>query len=343
MAKATKEWLKKKHIKVLEWPSQSPDLNPIENLWRELKARVAKHQPWNLNDLERICKEEWAKIPPEMWANLVANYKKRLTSVIANKGFATKYQVMFCEGVKYLFHSLKCKSIYNFFEMRFSGFFCYYSVSHCSYKPTIKIIDWSFLCQWANVQNHQGIKYFFPHCNNINMSIFNKVSLNTSQDYFNMILSDQKLTQTVLKSCPKKCHFDFAALLGFISGSGIVSSVANRADNNGWQMYKVCWFSWGVCPIVLWPLRNRLCTVNRWMVYLTLCRESLKDVQIIRSILHPHLLFIRINSIKDTIHSKRSAQVISGSLWSLWTLKRKSNILQIYCLNITAAGNFSSW
>ena len=90
-AKATKEWLKKKHIKVLECASQSTDLNPIENLWRELKVRVAKLQPRNLNVLEKICKEEWDKIPPEMCANLVANYKKRLTAMIANKGFAIKY------------------------------------------------------------------------------------------------------------------------------------------------------------------------------------------------------------------------------------------------------------
>ncbi len=50
-----------------------------------------------------------------MCANLMANYKKHLTSVIANKDFATKYEVMFSEGVKYLFHSLKYESIYNFF------------------------------------------------------------------------------------------------------------------------------------------------------------------------------------------------------------------------------------
>ncbi|KAI4872497.1 hypothetical protein NFI96_021250 [Prochilodus magdalenae] len=58
----TKEWLRKKHVKVLKWPSQSLDLNPIEDLWRELKLRVSQRQPRNLADLREICVEEWAKM-----------------------------------------------------------------------------------------------------------------------------------------------------------------------------------------------------------------------------------------------------------------------------------------
>ncbi|KAG1931840.1 hypothetical protein F2P79_021457 [Pimephales promelas] len=88
--RVTKEWLRKKHFKVLEWPSQSPDLNPIENVWTELKVRVSQSQPRNITALEEICMEEWAKIPATVCANLVKTYRKRLTSVIANKGYVTK-------------------------------------------------------------------------------------------------------------------------------------------------------------------------------------------------------------------------------------------------------------
>jgi len=63
---ATKKRLKKKHIKVMERPSQSPELNPIENLWRELKLWVAKRQPRNQDFLVSICKEEWTEIPIEV-------------------------------------------------------------------------------------------------------------------------------------------------------------------------------------------------------------------------------------------------------------------------------------
>ncbi|CAJ0965612.1 unnamed protein product [Ranitomeya imitator] len=89
-ARATKEWLRKKHFKVLEWPSQSPDLNPIENLWRELKVRVAKRKAKNITALEEICMEEWANIPTTVCGNLVKTYRKQ-------NDFPAKYQISFIQ------------------------------------------------------------------------------------------------------------------------------------------------------------------------------------------------------------------------------------------------------
>ncbi|KAG2460371.1 TCB1 transposase, partial [Polypterus senegalus] len=89
--KISKEWLQDNSVNVLEWPSQSPDLNPIEHLWRDLKMAVHRHFPSNLMELERCCKEEWAKLAKDRRAKLVASYSKILEAVIAAKGASTKY------------------------------------------------------------------------------------------------------------------------------------------------------------------------------------------------------------------------------------------------------------
>ena len=90
-AKITKEWLHNNSVTVLEWPSQSPDLNPIEHLWRDLKMAVHQRLPSNLTELERICKEEWQRIPKSRCEKLVASFPKRLMAVLDQKGASTKY------------------------------------------------------------------------------------------------------------------------------------------------------------------------------------------------------------------------------------------------------------
>ena len=47
------------------------NLNPIENMWSELKRAVHKRKPKDMKDLERFCMEEWSKIPPNVFSNLI--------------------------------------------------------------------------------------------------------------------------------------------------------------------------------------------------------------------------------------------------------------------------------
>ena len=90
-SKSTSEWLKKNKMKTLEWPSQSPDLNPIEMLWHDLKKAVHARKPSNVAELQQFCIDEWTKIPPQRCNRLIASYRKRLIAVVAAKGGPTSY------------------------------------------------------------------------------------------------------------------------------------------------------------------------------------------------------------------------------------------------------------
>ena len=90
-SKMMKKWYEDNEIDVMKLPSQSPDLNSIENLWRILKINVHKRNPKNIEDLKTFCVEEWNKITPETCKKLTSTYAKRLLAVKQNKGFATKY------------------------------------------------------------------------------------------------------------------------------------------------------------------------------------------------------------------------------------------------------------
>ena len=75
---------------MLEWPSQSPDINPIENLWKHLKVQIHKRESANLTELRKICTTEWKIIGPDTCKKFMGDYSKSLHAIICNKDYATK-------------------------------------------------------------------------------------------------------------------------------------------------------------------------------------------------------------------------------------------------------------
>lgn len=90
-SKLIKEFLIAKKIRVLDWPSQSPDLNPIEHLWQELKLRTGNKKHSNKTELWQDLQNQWQNLPQDRISNLIASMPRRCAAVIASKGMATKY------------------------------------------------------------------------------------------------------------------------------------------------------------------------------------------------------------------------------------------------------------
>ncbi|KAJ7319817.1 hypothetical protein JRQ81_019328 [Phrynocephalus forsythii] len=82
--------LKKLRVKVMNWPSMSPDLNPSEHLWGILKWKVEVCKVSNIHQLCDVVMEEWKRTPVATYETRVNSMPKRMKAVLENNGGHTK-------------------------------------------------------------------------------------------------------------------------------------------------------------------------------------------------------------------------------------------------------------
>jgi transposase len=90
-SRIAREFLDNNVPEVMDWPSNSPDLNPIENLWAIVKRNVELRRPRNLSELEVFLGEEWGNIPNSLLINLVNSMPQRCKEVIEKNGERISY------------------------------------------------------------------------------------------------------------------------------------------------------------------------------------------------------------------------------------------------------------
>jgi len=76
------QWFINNRINKLEWPAQSPDLNPIEHVWDELERPLKPYSPKNKEELWAIMQQEWKAIGRDVTSKLVNSITNRLQEVL---------------------------------------------------------------------------------------------------------------------------------------------------------------------------------------------------------------------------------------------------------------------
>jgi transposase len=85
-SKLLKEFFLNNSIQKMVWPSQSPDLNPIENLWAYMKNELKKKSSKNLHELKSHITDIWNNLSVELLIKFSNSMPKRMELVLRNKG-----------------------------------------------------------------------------------------------------------------------------------------------------------------------------------------------------------------------------------------------------------------
>ena len=91
-AAITKQFLATNNVNVLDWPANSPELNPMDQVWDELGRRVRRnHVILTVNDLAAALQAEWATLSAPFIQRYVNSMRRRITACIAQNGGHMKY------------------------------------------------------------------------------------------------------------------------------------------------------------------------------------------------------------------------------------------------------------
>lgn len=92
-ARIVNDAIEQLQIMRMEWPSKSPDLNPIEHVWSRLKLKIrSRNNPvQTLEQLVVAIREEWEAIPQNFINSLIESMPRRCLAVITARGGPTRY------------------------------------------------------------------------------------------------------------------------------------------------------------------------------------------------------------------------------------------------------------
>ena len=90
-SQATQHLFRVEEVETFPWPPNSPDLNLIENLWKDVQSNVQKKKIKSFEHFQEVLREQWKSVSLQSIRDMYDGMGKRLDLVINGGGKFTQY------------------------------------------------------------------------------------------------------------------------------------------------------------------------------------------------------------------------------------------------------------